>query len=246
MPDLSHLWQRFVLTATLFVGLLIGVVSTVFGYDNKMAVSVHLWVLHIDNIPLWTVAVVPVAITLVASTLYHWMDGLHHFTEHMRHRRLVHDLETEVKSLRAHLDHVLEMPGHGGEGAQRSHGARLPAADEGFTDLGPSAPDDLSELAGEKTPALAAPGMPKPAAKAAGKPSKSAEKRRARKKRSAKPRVARATLKSAAEPVKASAGEKTDVRGPFIGADGEALDLEEEGTAQPATPARRPRQEREA
>jgi uncharacterized membrane protein len=56
--------------------------------------------------------VVPLALVLVAGTLYHWMDGLHHFTEHMRHRRRVHELEAEITSLRAHLDHVLEMPDH--------------------------------------------------------------------------------------------------------------------------------------
>jgi hypothetical protein len=40
------------------------------------------------------------------------MDGLHHFTEHMRHRHRVHELEAEVASLRAHLDQVLDMPDH--------------------------------------------------------------------------------------------------------------------------------------
>ena len=72
MPDLSHLWQRFVLASALVVGLAIG----------------------------------------AAGTVYHWMDGLHHFSEHMRHRRRVHELEAEITSLRAHLDHVLEMPDH--------------------------------------------------------------------------------------------------------------------------------------
>src|SRR5579859_5725249 len=130
MPDLSHLWQRFLLTGTLFIGLLIGVVSTVFGYDNKTAVSLHLWVLHIDNVPLWSVAVVPVAITLIASTLYHWMDGLHHFTEHMRHRRRVHELEAELASLRAHLDQVLEMPDHSGKAVKAPTRVSLPEAEE--------------------------------------------------------------------------------------------------------------------
>ena len=53
---------------------------------------------------------IPLALVLVAGTVYHWMDGLHHFTEHMRHRRRVHELEAEVASLRAHLDQVLDMP----------------------------------------------------------------------------------------------------------------------------------------
>ena len=112
MPDLSHLWQRFLLASALVVGLAIGAAGTVFGYSNLASVNVHWSVFHADGVPLWTVAVVPLAIVLVAGTVYHWMDGLHHFSEHMRHRRRVHELEAEVASLRAHLDHVLEMPDH--------------------------------------------------------------------------------------------------------------------------------------
>jgi hypothetical protein len=100
------------LASALVVGLAIGAAATIFGYSNLAAVDVHWSVVHLDGIPLWTVAVVPLAIVLLAGTLYHWMDGLHHFSEHMRHRRRVHELEAEVTSLRAHLDHVLEMPDH--------------------------------------------------------------------------------------------------------------------------------------
>ena len=112
MPDLSHLWQRFLLASSLVVGLAIGAAATVFGYSNLATVNVRWSIFHVDGIPLWTVAVVPLAVVLVAGTLYHWMDGLHHFTEHMRHRRRVHELEAEMASLRAHLDQVLEMPDH--------------------------------------------------------------------------------------------------------------------------------------
>jgi hypothetical protein len=110
VPDLSHLWQRFLLASALVVGLLIGAAATVFGYSNLGTVDVRWSIVHINGVPLWTVAVVPLAIVLVAGTIYHWMDGLHHFTEHMRHRHRVHELEVEVASLRAHLDQVLEMP----------------------------------------------------------------------------------------------------------------------------------------
>ena len=109
---MNHLWQRFLLASSLVVGLLIGVGVSVFGYSNLATVDVHWSVLHINGVPLWTVAVVPLALVLVAGTLYHWMDGLHHFTEHMRHRRRVHELEAEVATLRAHLDQMLEMPDH--------------------------------------------------------------------------------------------------------------------------------------
>jgi hypothetical protein len=112
VPNLNHLWQRFLLASSLLIGLAIGVVATVFGYSNLATVDVHWSVVHIDGVPLWTVAVVPVALTLIAGTLYHWTNSLHHFTEHMRHRHRVHELEAEVASLRAHLDQVLEMPDH--------------------------------------------------------------------------------------------------------------------------------------
>jgi hypothetical protein len=116
---LNHLWQRFLLASSLLIGLAIGVAATVFGYSNLTTVNVHWSVVHIDGVPLWTVAVVPVALTLIAGTLYHWTNSLHHFTEHMRHRHRVHELEAEVASLRAHLDQVLEMPDHSGLPALR-------------------------------------------------------------------------------------------------------------------------------
>src|SRR6202165_5104016 len=112
VPDLSHLWQRFMLTSSLLVGLVVGAGATVFGYSNLSTVNVNFSVLHINGVPLWTVAVVPLVFVLVVGTLYHWTDSLHHFTEHMRHRRRVHELEAEVASLRAHLDQVLDMPDH--------------------------------------------------------------------------------------------------------------------------------------
>jgi len=133
---LNHLWQRFLLASSLIVGLFIGVGTTVFGYSNLASVDVHWSVFHINGIPLWTVAVVPLALVLIAGTLYHWMDGLHHFTEHMRHRRRVHELEAEVASLRAHLDQLLEMPDHStSKLPDRIATTALPAAGNGTTDI---------------------------------------------------------------------------------------------------------------
>ena len=112
MPDLSHLWQRFVLASALLFGLALGVAATVFGYSNTAPVNLGWSVFHLHAIPLWTVALVPLAVVLVAGTVYHWFNSLHHFTEHMRHRRRVHELEAEVSSLRKHLDELLQMPDH--------------------------------------------------------------------------------------------------------------------------------------
>jgi len=126
VPNWSHLWQRFLLTSSLLVGLAIGVAATIFGYSNLSTVNVHWSVLHLDGIPLWTVAVVPLALTLIAGTLYHWSNSLHHFSEHMRHRHRVHELEAEVAALRSHLDQVLEMPDH--SGAAKGAKVSLPEA----------------------------------------------------------------------------------------------------------------------
>jgi hypothetical protein len=137
VPNLNHLWQRFLLTSSLLIGLAIGVAATVFGYSNLASVDVHWSVFHINGVPLWTVTVVPLALALIAGTLYHWMDGLHHFTEHMRHRRRVHELEAEVASLRAHLDQVLEMPDHSGKEAKAPARVSLPEAEEMAPELAP-------------------------------------------------------------------------------------------------------------
>ena len=136
MPDLSHLWQRFVQGAALLAGLAIGVGATVFGYSNLRTVDIHWSVLQLKGVPLWAVVIVPITLILVTGTIFHWIDGLHHFTEHMRHRRRVHELEAEVSRLRAHLDQVLEMPR--GEAIKAVEAAEdkptLPAADLAATD----------------------------------------------------------------------------------------------------------------
>jgi hypothetical protein len=133
---LNHLWQRFLLASSLIVGLFIGVATTVFGYSNLSTVDVHWSVFHLNGIPLWTVAVVPLTLFVIAGTLYHWMNGLHHFTEHMRHRRRVHELEAEVTTLRAHLDQLLEMPDHSTSNLpDRIATTALPAAGNGINDV---------------------------------------------------------------------------------------------------------------
>ncbi len=127
---MQHIWQRFLLTSSLLVGFAVGVAATVFGYSNLASVDVHWSVFHINGVPLWTVALVPVALTLAAGALYHWIDGLHHFTEHMRHRHRVHELEAELGALRAHLDQVLEMPDHSGLPAKTAAKVSLPSRAE--------------------------------------------------------------------------------------------------------------------
>ncbi len=139
---MSHLWQRFLLASALLVGLAIGVAATIFGFDNRTLVDVYWTTFHIHGIPVWTVAVVPLALVMVAGTLFHWLNGLHHFTEHMRHRRRVHELEAEVASLRAHLDRLLEMPAIAtSKEAGSWESPASPKAAEDLNDLGPAEPE---------------------------------------------------------------------------------------------------------
>ncbi len=100
------------LASALVFGLALGVAATIFGYSNTGTVDIGFSVVHLRGIPLWTVAIVPLVVVLAAGTLYHWWNGLHHFSEHMRHRRRVRELESEVASLKSRLDELLEMPGH--------------------------------------------------------------------------------------------------------------------------------------
>jgi len=148
VPDLSHLWQRFVLALTLIFGLAVGVAATVFGYSNTQTVDVRFSVVHLNGVPLWAVGLVPVALVIAAGTLYHWWNSLHHFSEHMRHRRRVRELEAEVASLKSHLDKFLEMP----DGAATRTGAAeiappVPALAE--TDIVPAASEPAGEAAAE-------------------------------------------------------------------------------------------------
>jgi len=129
------------------VGLLIGVGVTVFGYSNLARVDVNWSVFHVSGVPLWAVAVVPLALFLIAGTLYHWADGLHHFSEHMRHRRRVHELEAEVTELRAHLDTMLEMPDHSAtRSVERKEPTKsLPPAEELPADFDPLEAEPLPD-----------------------------------------------------------------------------------------------------
>lgn len=129
MPDLSHLWQRFELASALVFGLALGVGATVFAYSNTTPVTIGWSVFHLGSVPVWTVVLVPIALVLAAGTLFHWFNSLHHFTEHMRHRHRVRELEAEVASLKSRLDSALEMPEHAVE-ATKAAGEPAPKLPE--------------------------------------------------------------------------------------------------------------------
>src|SRR5207237_2132791 len=152
--------------SALIFGLLLGVATTVFGYSNTAPVNVGWSIFHLDGIPLWTVPVVPLVIVLVAGTLYHWFNSLHHFTEHMRHRHRVHELEAEVSRLRAHLDQVLEMP-RGEALKAKSDKPSLPQADLAAADAEMAAIEPVDAKPAKASKGKRAKLLPEPSVEAA-------------------------------------------------------------------------------
>jgi uncharacterized integral membrane protein len=146
VPDLSHLWQRLLRATALVFGLAVGVAVTVFAYSNTAPVNVGWATLHFNSVPLWTVAVVPLVVVLAVGALYHWVNNLHHFTEHMKHRRRVKELEAELASLRSHLDTALEMPDHD------AVGTAAPTPSRELEAVEPSPATEAAAPNGEKRP----------------------------------------------------------------------------------------------
>ncbi len=142
------MWQRFVLALALVFGLALGVGATVFGYSNPAPVDLGWSVFHVHGVPLWAVVLVPLGVVLVAGTLFHWFNSLHHFTEHMRHRRRVHELGAEVASLRKHLDELLQMPGHAEAGAPAVAAESTPEAEAQTAPVAVTAPGAVASYGG--------------------------------------------------------------------------------------------------
>src|SRR5437588_3364547 len=174
MPDLQHLWQRFLLAAALIAGLALGVGATVFGYSNLNSVDLHWSVLHLDGVPLWAVVLVPIAMILITGTVFHWLDSLHHFTEHMRHRHRVHELEAELSRLRAHLDQVLEMP-RGEALKAESDKPSLPQADLAAADADMAAIEPIDAKPAKASKGKRAKLLPEPSVEAAMTPTKNGD-----------------------------------------------------------------------
>jgi len=191
---MSHLWQRFLLASSLLVGLAVGVAATVFGYSNLQTVDLHWSVFHLEGVPLWTVVLVPVAVILIAGTVYHWIDGLHHFSEHMRHRHRVRELEAEITRLREHLDHVLEMPR-----GDKTQAAAAPAIEEAEAPaLPPAAEPEAAPVTAE------AEAEPEPA------PAATETKDEARKAAADRKKRSRIIMETEPEPAAAANGAETE------------------------------------
>ena len=107
---MSSVWHRFLRGAAFLGGVALGVGAAVFGYSNSTEVAVHWWRFSFDHVSIGWVALVPLLAGVAAGYVYHLPARMHHFSEHMRHRHLVHELEKENKELQKSLDRLLEMP----------------------------------------------------------------------------------------------------------------------------------------
>jgi len=107
---MSSVWHRFLRGAAFIGGVALGVAATVFGYSNTAVVPIHWWGFSATSVSIGLVALVPLVAGVIAGYVYHLPARMHHFSEHMRHRSLVHELEKENKELRKSLDRLLELP----------------------------------------------------------------------------------------------------------------------------------------
>ena len=120
---LHTMWHRFLRQIAFWVGFATCAVIVAVIYFNQATVTLSFWRWELTGVNLGLVAVAPLVAGVALGYLYHLPARLHHVSEHMRHRRRVHELERELKDLRKGMDQVLEMP-------EDSHA--FPALEVGF------------------------------------------------------------------------------------------------------------------
>ena len=104
------MWHRFLRQVAFWVGFATCALIVAVIYFNPAPVTLTFWRWELTDVNLGLVAVAPLVIGVALGYLYHLPARLHHVSEHMRHRRRVHELENEIKDLRKGMDQVLEMP----------------------------------------------------------------------------------------------------------------------------------------
>lgn len=107
---MSSVMHRFLRGAAFLGGIVLGVGASVFAYSNTSVVPIHWWSFSATDVSVGLVALIPLVAGVIAGYVYHLPARMHHFSEHMRHRQRVHELEKENKELRRSLDRLLELP----------------------------------------------------------------------------------------------------------------------------------------
>jgi hypothetical protein len=120
--ELAMRWHRLLRALAFLAGIAVGLGGAIFIFSNVTPVEVHWrvpsaggYVLNwtLNGVSVWLIALAPLVIGVAAGYLYHLPARMHHFSEHMRHRSRVHELEHELKELKSSLDTVLMMPEDG-------------------------------------------------------------------------------------------------------------------------------------
>jgi len=115
-------WHRLLRALAFLAGIAVGLGGAIFIFSNVTPVEVHWripsaggYVLNwtLNGVSVWLIATLPLVIGVAAGYLYHLPARMHHFSEHMRHRGRVHELEHELRELKSSLDKVLMMPEDG-------------------------------------------------------------------------------------------------------------------------------------
>jgi len=115
-------WHRLLRALAFLAGIAVGLGGAIFIFSNVSPVEVHWripsaggYVLNwtLNGVSIWLIATLPLVIGVAAGYLYHLPARMHHFSEHMRHRSRVHELEHELRELKSSLDKVLMMPEDG-------------------------------------------------------------------------------------------------------------------------------------
>ncbi len=130
--------HRFLNLSRFAIGILVGMIVMALYFDNRAGIVLHLGPIPSLSVPLWSVALVPLAVGLAAGYLYQLPARMHHVAEHYRHRQRVHELEKELRELHKSFDQVVAMPG---DERETPAGARLVPViehdDDGASDRSP-------------------------------------------------------------------------------------------------------------
>ena len=180
---MGTLWHRFLRTGAFILGGLLVGAMFVFAYSNTGRVTIQ-WTLPgggfspSQEVVLWWVVLVPLLLGLGLGYLYAWPARFHHYRQHLRHRRRVHELEKEVRGLNAMLDRVREtpeepkaLPPAESEASRASEREPAAAEEPSLEELGPEEAEEPAASEERAEPEASEAPEPRPEPALAGAPS---------------------------------------------------------------------------
>jgi Lipopolysaccharide assembly protein A domain len=101
--------NRFVRVLIFLLGLLTGVVGTLFAIGNQNTIPISIWS-YTFHVQVYLLALVPLGAGLLLGWVYTVPARTEEFASHWRSWRALRAMEKENKQLRKSLDRVLELP----------------------------------------------------------------------------------------------------------------------------------------